>query len=238
MDFIVYEDQKEFMKEITDVITKIMMKNKVEYNIKKFEKYDNELKKIINSQIPKIYILDIEVPNSKSGLDVAREIRKNDWNSIIIIITSHVDMGYDALKAQIMVLDFISKFNNCKNNLNQALKKALLKLDNKKVLVFNCCGITTRLYTDDILYVLKDSIDRKCIIKTIYGEINININMSEMIEKLDDRFYLSHRSCLINTEQIKTINWKENIITFNNNETIDYISRDKRKGLKEYVKNN
>lgn len=238
MDFIIYEDQKEFRKEITDVITKLMMKNKIEYNIKEFEKYDSKLKKIINSKIPKIYILDIEVPKSKSGLDVAREIRENDWNSIIIIITSHVDMGYEALKAQIMVLDFISKFNNCNNSLKSALKKALIKLDNKKVLVFDCYGMTTRVYTDDILYVIKDSIDRKCIIKTTYSEINVNITMSEMIDKLDDRFYLSHRSCLVNIEQIKNINWKENIITFNNNETIDYIARDKKKGFKEYVRNN
>ena len=60
--------------------------------------------------------------------------------------------------------------------------------------------------------------------------------MNEMIEKLDNRFYLSHRSCLVNTEQINFINWRTGVITFNNGETIDYIARDKKKGLKQYVR--
>ena len=238
MDFVVYEDEKEFRKQTVDVITKLMIKSDLDYSIKEFDKYNDKLNKIIESGIPKIYILDIEIPNSKSGLDVARKIREKDWNSIIILVTSHVDMGYDALKAQIMVLDFISKFNNCEENLTQVLKIALSKIDNKKVLVFKSCGITSRVYTDDILYVLKDTVDRKCIIKTLYGEFSISLTMNEMIEKLDERFYLSHRSCLVNTEQIRVVNWRTGIITFKNGDSIDYISRDKKKGLKEYVSAN
>ena len=37
---------------------------------------------------------------------------------------------------------------------------------------------------------------------------------------------------------IKSVDWKNNIINFKGGKSTDYIARDKKKGLKEYVKNN
>ena len=68
-----------------------------------------------------------------------------------------------------------------------------------------------------------------------YNQIFVNRNLSDFIDELDSRFYLSHRSCLVNTEKIKTVDWRSNIIYFDNNEYTDYLAREKRKGLKEYV---
>ena len=56
-----------------------------------------------------------------------------------------------------------------------------------------------------------------------------------MIENLDDRFYLSHRSCLINTDKVRKIDWKNSVIYFENGISISLLSRDRKKGLKKYV---
>lgn len=56
-----------------------------------------------------------------------------------------------------------------------------------------------------------------------------------MIENLDDRFYLCHRSCLVNTEKIRKVDWKNSSIFFDNGEVINLLSRDKKKGLRKYV---
>lgn len=234
--FIIYDDEELFRKKIVEAINKSMIKNKTDYIIEEYEKYNNKMSKTISDNSTKIYIMDIEIPNSKSGIDVAREIRSNDWNSIIMLVTSHVDMGYDALKAQIMLLDFISKYNDFSLSLQKTIKKAISKIDNKKVLIFENSNMTYKIYTDDIIYILKDTIDRKCVIKTEYNEICVNENISNLLNLLDHRFFLSHRSCIINTEKIDKIDWKKNIIYFKNNLEIDYLSRDKRKGLKEYVR--
>jgi len=236
INFVVCDDEKEFRSKITLIIDKLFMKNNVEYVIHEFGMYNKEFDNFIkNDMSSKIYILDIEVKNSISGIDIARKIRKNDWNSIIIMVTSHTELGYEALKAQIMLLDFISKFDQCEKNLEKVLKKAIAKVDSKKVIQFQNSGMTHRLYLEDILYVIKDTVDRKCIIKTTYNEFAVNKTMNEMIEELGPSFYLSHRSCLVNLEKIKKIDWKDNIIYFNNNEKIDLLSRDRKKGLKEYV---
>jgi len=236
INFVVCDDEKEFRDKFTLIINKLFMKNSIEYKIKEFGSYNKEFEEFINNDMSsKIYILDIEMKKSISGIDIARKIRKNDWNSIIIMVTSHAELGYEALKAQIMLLDFISKFDNCEKNLENVLKKAITKVDSKKVIQFQNSGVTHRLYLDDILYVTKDTVDRKCIIKTTYNEFAVNKAMSEMQEELGPTFYLSHRSCLVNTEKIKTVNWKDNTIYFNNGENIDLLARDKKKGLKEYV---
>ena len=234
--FIICDDEKLFRNNVRQTINKIFIKNDLEYTIDEFEKYNKDFQKVINDGISnKIYILDIEIKNGISGIDIAKKIRKNDWNSIIIIVTSHSDLGFEALKAQIMLLDFISKFDNCQNNLEKIIIKAMKQINNKKVLVFKSNGIDYRIFLDDIIYIVKDSIERKCSIKTTYNEIAVNKSLSELIEKLDDRFYLTHRSCVINTEKIMSIDWKNNIIKFNNGVAIDLIARDRRKGLKKYV---
>lgn len=236
ISFAVCDDEKEFRKKVVKTINKVLINNSIDYKVNEFSEYDKKFEEFINQPITyKIYILDIEMNNSVSGIDIARKIRKVDWNSIIIMVTSHADMGYDALKAQIMLLAFISKFDECEKNLITVLKKAVSKIDNKKVLIFETNGISHRIYLDDILYVTKDTVDRKCIITTTYNEFAVNRTMNQMIEELDERFFLSHRSCLVNTEKIKKIDWKQNIIYFDPDKSINLLSRDKKKGLKEFV---
>lgn len=236
INFVVCDDEKEFRNKLVLIIDRLFMKNNLEYKIHEFDKYNTKFENLIESDMSsKIYILDIEMKDSISGIDIARKIRKNDWKSIIIMVTSHTELGYEALKAQIMLLDFISKFDNCEKNVEKILKKAVSKVDDKKVILFQASGITHRIYLDDILYVTKDTVDRKCIIKTTYNEFAVGKTMNEMIEELGPNFYLSHRSCLVNLDKVKSVNWKDNIIYFDNGEKIDLLSRDRKKGLKEYV---
>lgn len=117
------------------------------------------------------------------------------------------------------------------------MKKAILKVNNKKVLIFESADITYKVYTDDIVYIIRDSIDRKSIIKTIYNDVSVNENISSLFGMLDSRFFMTHRSCIINTEKIDKIDWKNNIIYFKNDYKTDYLAREKKKELKEYVRN-
>ena len=179
------------------------------------------------------------MPNSISGLELARKIRMTDWKSVIIMVTSHNELGYEALKSQIMLLDFISKFSpTWKTNLKNTIKKAMNKTKEIPVLILETPNMIYRIYTDDILYILRDQVERKCKIKTINDEIYFPKSIKEFSTLLDDRFFLSHRSCYINLKQVKKVDFKKLRIYFNNGEFIDYLSRDKKKELKEYVRNN
>lgn len=235
MEFVLCDDEKQFRIQVKNIIDKLLMKSNDEYFVKQFDKYDKEFEKVVKTRKPKIYILDIEIKDSISGIDIARKIRKNDWESIIILVTSHNELGFQALKAQIMLLDFISKYDDCEKNLESTLRKAMSLVNMKKTIKFETAGISYVIHIDDILYIEKDTVERKCIIKTTYNEIPVNKTLSSIANELGDKFYLSHRSCLVNTLNISKIDWRNNIIHFRGGSSIDLISRDKRKGLKEYV---
>ena len=235
MEFVVCDDEKSFRNRVVKVIDKIYMTNDEYYNINEFSKFNDDFSKLINDGVPKIYILDIDVDDDISGIDIARKIRNVDWQSIIIFITSHNELGYEALKAQIMLLDFISKYDDCENNLELTIKKAITNVNKRSTFNFSFDGISYIIHMDDILYIMKDTVDRKCIIKTTYNEIEVNKSLAYFGDKLSDEFYMSHRSCYVNTSKIYKVDWKENIIYFDNGDFIDLLSRDKRKGLKEYV---
>ena len=234
--FVVYDDEIEYRKMIKNSINNVMSNLDIDYKIEEFATYNSKMMTTIDDDSMKIYIMDIQIPNGVSGIDVARKVRIKDWNSIIILVTAYNELGYEALKAQIMLLDFISKFNDCSNQLNRVIKKAVSKIDNKKVLIFESSDMTYRVYTDDIIYILKDSVERKSIIKTDYNEIVVNQTITNLLNMLDSRFFLSHRSCIINTDKVDVIDWKNNIIHFKNGEEIDYLARDKKKELREYVR--
>ena len=94
MEFVICDDEKLFRNKIHKVIDKIYMNNDEYYHVTEFTNFNNSFLKLIKDGSPKIYILDIEMKDDVSGIDIARKIRNNDWESIIIFITSHNELGY------------------------------------------------------------------------------------------------------------------------------------------------
>ena len=64
-----------------------------------------------------------------------------------------------------------------------------------------------------------------------------NLSIQELSEKLGRSFFQCHKSCIVNVEKIKRINYSENTITFLNNKTVYLLSNRKKKELKTYVAN-
>jgi two-component system response regulator AgrA len=235
LNFVICEDNKKNREKLINIITKIMMPYDFDYIVHEFEDYDNKMNKLINETYEKkIYILDIELP-SRSGLDIARKIRTRDWESIIIVCTAYYDLALEAIKNRLMLLDFISKFNNFEERVKTSIELAIKILENKKELILENGNILYKIKYDDIVYIVKDTLERKSIINTVNGEYKVSQNISSIMRSLDARFFQTHRSCIVNKEYIKEIDFKEGKITFDNNEFVYLLARGKKKGLKEYV---
>lgn len=234
--FVICDDEIMFTKKVVSVIDSFFMKNNFEYTTTVFKEYDNELEKIIKDKdTNKIYILDIELKNGISGIDIARKIRLYDWNSTIIMLTSHGEMGYDVLKAQIMVFDFISKFDNYKEQLELDINKIIYQVNNHSIIHYENKGTTYRINIHNILYIVKEPLDRRCKVVTVNGQYYINCTLNEISRKLNDNFFFSHRSCIVNIEYIEHVDWKNGIIMFSKGQKIDLLSRKNKKELKNYV---
>ena len=104
INFILYEGDKKYRNLYISTILKIVGNRNIAYEITEIDKYSDKNLNTINSLTgKKIFILGIDVVGM-SGLDLARLIRKNgDWNSQIIICTTHDKLESIALKSRLLI---------------------------------------------------------------------------------------------------------------------------------------
>lgn len=224
INFIICDDVKQYRDMVEHIVDSYMMKNKIEYKTHVFDDYDSDFVKIVESKLSfKIYILDIETP-TKSGIDIARLIRNKDVDSVLIFLTGHQELGHVVMKNDFLFLSYINKFDNCEQRLKKSLDKALQMLKVKSVIRFKDNGVIYTIPQDDILYITRDSIERKCIIVTDYSEFKVGKTLSELEEIVNDNFIKTHRACLMNTKRILSFSRSQKEVVFDNGMTSDLIS--------------
>ena len=231
LNIIICDDNKKDMKNTQEIVDKYMTKNNIEYNVHLYDDYNTEFYNIIESKISsKIYLLDIETP-SASGIDIARKIRKKDLESVIVFLTVHEELGNVILKNDLLFLSFINKFDDYENRLKTCLSKALKLLNTKQVLRFNDGNTIYTIKLDDILYITKESFERKTVIKTDYTDFKVSVTLTDIKSMLDDRFVQTHRSCVINKNRTSKVDKHNRTITFDTGEVIDLVSDKYKKEL-------
>lgn len=231
INFIVVDDNIKITENVENIINKIMMKQKLEYKINIYNDYDYNFKKIMSiNKSNKIYILDIET-KSASGIDIARQIRKNDVESVIVFITAHEELGSVIIKENLLVLTFICKFDDFDNKLFNAIDNALEIVGNKKIIRFNDYNSIYTIPIKDILYITRDSIERKSIIKTEYASYKVTKSLIELKEISNGELVQTHKSCMVNMKRVLKIDKTRKVITFDNGDTIDLLSDNYKKGI-------
>ena len=224
INYIIADDEKFFVDEVENIIHSIMMKNNKEYKVHRFSDYNNDFMNLIINPVPnKIYVLDVEM-KSASGIDVARKIRKKDSNSIIIFLTAHEELSSVVSKDQLMALTFICKFDSFKLNLIKAIKKSLQILGQDTVIKIKDCGAIYTIDINDILWITRDCVERKCMIKTNYAIYKVNKSLMELKELGKSKFKQIHRGCLVNEDRITKIDVKNRKVMLDNGEIISSLS--------------
>lgn len=233
INFILCDDNPEIVNNVKQIIGRTMMKNDYAYNIHSFNEYDRNFYKMMNTRVSnKIYILDIETKHS-SGIDIARKIRTKDVNSIIIFLTCHDELGSVLLKDEIMLLTFINKLDNYEKRLASAICKAVQVIGKSRILRFEHHGTVFTIPEKDILYITRDVVERKIIIKTDFTEFKLSKSLSEMLDLLGCDFTYSHRSCIVNKRRIVVVDKRKRKITFDTGEVCDLLSSKYMKGVVE-----
>lgn len=238
LNFIIVDDDKKYCECIKNTITKALFNLDVDYTIKTFSDDEKSLDEIIKSKEHSIYILDLE-GKTRTGLEIAKEIRKNDWTSPIIIITNH-DIAFDLIfKERLLVFDVIHKFlDELEKKLTEDIKHIAKHMISSQSIVFKNKSSITNIPLKDILYITKDTNSRKVQIVTKSHTYFINDNLNKIKEKLNSNFVVSHRACIINISRVKNIDFKDNTITFDNNQSIYLLSRKYKKDVTSKLKLN
>ncbi len=156
-----------------------------------------------------IAILDIEM-GGISGLQIAENLKKNNPDVIVMILTSYSDYLDSAMR--ISVFRYLSKPID-KDRFNRNFREAMEHYRNiSKQIVVTTNDEVTFVKTKDILYI--ENLKHGSVIVTKNTAFKTNIKPSQWAKTIDqnDRFVISHKSFLINLQNV--VNFDKSVVTF------------------------
>lgn len=236
LDIVVYERSKDFMLKDINSINLALSDYDGDYRIHKYDSYTKELDLLIKKKKEgkKIYILDVLV-DGVSGLEVATKIRKYDWDSIIIITAENEKYRNDVFYIRLMVLDFIVKCSCYECRLLDGVKTAISIIDKQRIFTFKYNYVSYRIPYSQICYIEKEPTIKRCIIHTIDNQYNITGSINGILTQLNHDFCKTHQSCIVNLNNIKSVDFSTHTILFKNGDKTDMLTVKMKKEIKKYV---
>lgn len=178
------------------------------------------------AEVHQLYFLDIEIQNrERTGLEVAREIRKNNPFAIIVFTSSHSEFALLTFRYQVAALDFIPKdladdlFRLRLREVLEYSRSHFVDLDSQGD-YFDFCAKGERLQIpfQDIFYIEtapnshKLRMVGKNFIKEFPGTLQ---ELSDLKDpKGQDRFFRPHKSYLANIQNIRGWDRRNRLVLF------------------------
>lgn len=226
---VVVDDDREEIEHIKNLLDDVV---KEEKEVVTFTRLTDKLKKEIqNTDLRKIYVLDIEIGHKVSGISIAKLIRDVDWESEIIFITNHDKMFESVHRTVYEVFDFIEKFHEFDKRFKKDIQTILKRNFDNKMFVYKTNNIELNLYYKSILYIYRDTAERKLVIVTDSNKYMIGLSIKEIIPYLDYRFVKCYKSCIVNTARVQEKNYKDGYFTLDNGEKVYMLSKKCKKDL-------
>ena len=187
-----------------------------------------------------VFFLDICLQSEMTGLILAQELRKIQPRCFIIFITSHSEMSILRFQYKVEALDFIIKDSS--ENIRKRIHECLMDI-NKKILTVNKKQQKSILITqndrliavdyDEVLFFETSENNHKIILHAKKRVVEFTGHLKSVEVQLDYRFYRCHRSYIVNTDNIKEVNFQK-LTSYMENGEICPISVRAKTSLKKY----
>lgn len=205
-----------------------------------FEKPSQLLDSISEKGSHQLFLLDIEIKDElRKGLDLAKEIRALDPLAHIVFVTTHSEFLTLTYRYKVSALDFIDKGQNdaelteCLEEVVSYVLEQLIRVPQEDIFLFKTAYAHIQVPFRDIFYFETSEKSHKINLRTKTERLEFYGKLSDIIA-LDKRLYQSHRSYVVNPENILMLDYKGNVAVFPDEETC-LVSRLKMKGLKQRI---
>ena len=223
-----------------NMITSILRSELKNFNCKLILSTDNPhkvIKHISSRENSFIYFLDVDLNSDINGFELAQLIRTYDPNGYIIFLTAHAELTLLTFQYKVQALDYIIKGDTeiIKPRITECLKVIQDNINSAKENNNNKISLdigNNIIFIDykDILFFETAGKEHKISVHTINGQYEFYGTLKNIEGIVSSDFYKSHRSYLVNTKKIKSINKNKMIIEMVNEE-ICYVSLRYMKGL-------
>ncbi len=190
------KSDRELMEEITRTY---FLKRKIPFEIAAFSRSDRLYAELAEQKYYDIFLLDMEMPD-KTGLEVAKEIRRYYMEPMIVYVTRHVE--YAPAAFEVNAFRYIPKVL-IKEKLPEAygaLLTRLAQLDKRSYVLEKENGIERILFRN-IFYIRKDG--KYVTIFHRYGTSRQRTTLQDIFERLNAKeFFYVDKSYIVNVQHI------------------------------------
>jgi two-component system response regulator AgrA len=237
MNIILCEDNSRQRKEFEDIITNEI--NNLDFKIALSTNNPNKVIKHVedNSASNFIYFLDIDLQSDINGIELAKKIRKYDSSGYIIFLTAHAELTLLTFQYKVRAMDYILKGDNhlIRQKIHDCITQICTDISTSKNKKTNIIPIDIGnnlvfFDLDEVLFFETADTEHKIRIHTSTGYSEFYGTLKDIESTLTPSYYKPHRSYLVNTKKIKSID-KENLIIHMNNGEMCYVASRYLKGL-------
>ena len=214
LNFVICDDNLNLLDRLEKMLDTIFCKNNFEAKIVCKSDNAEEISNYISSNKVDVVMLDINLKSNKTGIELAKEIRKINKNIYIIFTTGHLE--YAMLAYKVKTFDYLAKPINY-DRLEETIirlfddvtstPKRYLKIDNKNTLVDE----------SEIQYIKRDGM--KLVFHTSSRDYDAYSSFNKLQDKLPKNYIRCHKSCIANINQIKDVEPVSGTITFKSGDT-------------------
>lgn len=231
LNFVICDDNLNLLDRLEKMLENIFSKNNYDASVVLKSDNADDILNFVDSNTVDVLMLDINLNSSKSGLELAKEIRKRKKNPYIIFTTGHLEYAMVAYKYK--TFDYLPKpivYERLEDTIRRLfedaneMSKTYIKLDNKNTLVDE----------SQVHYIKRDGM--KLVFHTSSRDYDTYSSFNKFQEKLPSSYVRCHKSYIANLNQIKDVEPVSGIITFTDGNTCD-IGPKYKKDFLEVIKN-
>ena len=216
LNFVICDDNLNILDRLEKMLDTIFCKNDFEAQVAFSSDNTEEVLNYISSNKVDVAMLDINLKSNKTGIELAKEIRKINKNIYIIFTTVHLEYAMIAYKVK--TFDYIAKpinYDRLEETIIRlfedvtSVPKRYLKIDNKNTLVDE----------SEVQYIKRDGM--KLVFHTSSRDYDTYSSFNKFQDKLPENYIRCHKSYIANINQIKDVEPVSGTITFKNGNTCD-----------------
>lgn len=216
LNFVICDDNLNILDRLEKMLDTIFCKNDFEAQVAFSSDNTEEVLNYISSNKVDVAMLDINLKSNKTGIELAKEIRKINKNIYIIFTTGHLEYAMIAYKVK--TFDYIAKpinYDRLEETIIRlfedvtSVPKRYLKIDNKNTLVDE----------SEVQYIKRDGM--KLVFHTNSRNYDTYSSFNKFQDKLPENYIRCHKSYIANINQIKDVEPVSGTITFKSGDTCD-----------------
>lgn len=216
LNFVICDDNLNILDRLEKMLDTIFCKNDFEAQVAFSSDNTEEVLNYISSNKVDVAMLDINLKSNKTGIELAKEIRKINKNIYIIFTTGHLEYAMIAYKVK--TFDYIAKpinYDRLEETIIRlfedvtSVPKRYLKIDNKNTLVDE----------SEVQYIKRDGM--KLVFHTNSRDYDTYSSFNKFQDKLPENYIRCHKSYIANINQIKDVEPVSGTITFKSGDTCD-----------------